>query len=223
MAALEDTNIQLLISGLVGMLFGIFMTYLFTRDKSVDDEKRPFTLKEIEKWHLKEEWANILSGIGKKTPREIALEELELLAKIEETREEEYQGLKKRMREASKEFQKEMEQVSNETTPIMKLATAQTTLAAITVKITSLRNRTEGHLNALIPIQLRKEFLQAVRDESTRLTIKKQLNRESLIIQIKDNMTHQLEFMQSELDALTGGDEAGSKELYSKLFGLELD
>jgi|TARA_B110000914_G_C15453414_1_gene442093 predicted transcriptional regulator len=223
MAALEDTNVQLLISGLAGMLFGIFMMYLFTRDRSVDDEKRPFTMKEIEKWHLKDEWAYILSGKGKKTPREIALEELELLAKIEETREEEYQSLKKRIREASKEFQKETENVSNETTPIMKYATAQTTLAAITGKITNLRKLTEGHLNALIPIQWRKEFLQAVRDENSRLTIKKQLNRESLIIQIKDNMTHQIDFLQSELDALTGGDEAGTKELYTKLFGLELD
>lgn len=223
MAALEDTNVQLLISGLAGMLFGIFMMYIFTRDKSVDDEKRPFSLKEIEKWHLKHEWANILSGKGKKTPREIALEELEILAKIEETREEEYQDLKKRVREASKEFQKEMEHVSNETTPIMKWATAQTTLSSITAKITTLRILTEKHLNALIPIQWRKEFLQAVRDESNRTTIKNQLNSESLLIQIKDNMTHQIDYLQSEFDALTGGEEAGTKDLYAKLFGLEFD
>jgi len=223
MAAIEDTNVQLLISGLAGMLFGIFMMYLFTRDRSVDDEKRPFSLKEIEKWHLKHEWANILSGKGKKTPREIALEELELLAKIEETREEEYQDLKKRLREASKEFQKETENVSNETTFIMKLATAQTTLAAITGKITKLRKLTEGHLNALIPIQWRKEFLQAVRDESNRTTIKKQLNSEDLHLQIKDNKTLQNDFLESEFDALTGGDEEKTKELYTKLFGLKLD
>ena len=223
MAAIEDTNVQLLISGLAGMLFGIFMMYLFTRDRSVDDEKRPFSLKEIEKWHLKHEWANILSGKGKKTSREIALEELELLAKIEETREEEYQDLKKRVREASKEFQKEMEHVSNETTPIMKLATAQTTLSSITAKITTLRILTEKHLNALIPIQWRKEFLQAVRDESNRTTIKNQLNSEDLHLQIKDNMTHQIDYLQSEFDALTGGEEAGTKDLYVKLFGLEFD
>ena len=45
------------------------------------------------------------------------------------------------------------------------------------------------------------------------------MNSKDLAIQIKDNQTKQLDFLHSELDALTGGNEAGTKDLLTKLFG----
>jgi len=220
MSLVDGVNAQIL-AAIAGLLFGMAVMYFVIKPKK-DTGENSFSISDIERWHLQEEWADILSGTKDKTARELALEELKTVDQILEDREEEYQDIKKKLRAASKEFKQELEHLDKEETPAIKLAAANTVLPAIMIRITGLRKLTENHINALLPIEWRKEFLQLVRDNNTKSTIRRQLNREDLIVQIKDSMTKQVDYLHSEFKALTGGDETGTDELLTKLFGSKI-
>ena len=219
MTALDGIGLEVGIAGIIGFILGSLIVYSMNKETTNDDEK-VFRAKEFEKWHLREDWLDILvEKKGKPSPREIAIEELTKIDEILTVRNKEYEQLKQEQRTISEEYRTVIEDIKNEKTPAVRLLAAQGTLSAITARGTQYRKRSEDHVNAIVPIQWRKQFLQLVRDENPRKTIRDTMNSKDLAIQIKDNQTKQLDFLHSELDALTGGNESGTRDLLTKLFG----
>ena len=217
MSAVESLTVDTILPAGLGFILGLILVYFALKPKKLDVDNL-FSIKQMEKWHLDESWRDIYTK-EKEARREFALKELETVENILKVRAEEYNALKKEIRGTSDEFRSEIDMIRNETTPAMKFAYAQTTLAALTVKITNLRKKTESHINAVLPTELRKEFLTLVRDQQPKHTIIQQMNREATFTQIKNNKTQQIDFLYSELDGLLGSDEKGTTELYTKLFG----
>lgn len=217
MSVVDSLTLDTLLPAGLGFIVGSILVYFALKPKNLDVDNL-FSIKQMEKWHLDESWRDIFTK-EKEARREFALKELETVENILTVRAEEYQVLKKEIRGTSEEFKSELDMIREENTPIAKYAYAQTTLAALTVKITSLRKKTEAHINAVLPTELRKEFLTLVRDQQPKHTIIQQMNREATFTQIKNNKTQQIDFLYSELDGLLGGDEKRTTELYSTLFG----
>jgi hypothetical protein len=217
MSVVDSLTLEALLPAGLGFIVGSILVYFALKPKNFDVDNL-FSIKQMEKWHLDESWRDIFTK-EKEARREFALKELETVENILKVRAEEYQVLKKEIRGTSEEFKSELDMIREENTPIVKYAYAQTTLAALTVKITNLRKKTEAHINAVLPTELRNEFLTLVRDQQPKHTIIQQMNREATFTQIKNNKTQQIDFLYSELDGLLGSDEKGSTELYNKLFG----
>lgn len=217
MSVMDSITTEVFLVAAISLALGSILSYLVLKPKKHDDDLI-FTLTEMDKWHLDESWADILTK-PKDERREWAIKELVTIDEILKERGVEYNELKAQTRKTSEEFRNEIEMIKKEEVPAMKLTYAQTTLASLTSVITGLRKKTEGHINALLPTEWRQEFLRCVRDEMSKTSISKTLNRESTIKQINDSSTKQIEYFHAELDGLLGNDEAGTKKVLNDLFG----
>ena len=217
MSVMDSITTDVLLAAAIGLALGLIISYLILKPKKEDDDLI-FSPDEMDRWHLDESWADILTK-PKEERREWAIKELETIDEILKKREDEYKVLKTQIRKTSEEFQNEIDLIENMKVPAMKFTAAQTTLASLTSVITRLRKKTEAHVNALLPTEWRQEFLTCVRDEMSKTSIAKTLNRESIIKQINDSSTKQIEYFHAELDGLLGKDEVGTKKVLNDLFG----
>jgi hypothetical protein len=220
MGLLEFSNVDFWFAVGIGIVIGAIITFYILRPENNKNGNSAFLLKDMQKWRLPPEWATILSDNGS---REKAIEELEKIDNKLKVRETEYNNVKKRISAISTEFQSEVEKMEKEKTPAVRLLMGQANLAMLTAQITQVRKKSEAHINAVLPLEWQKEFMGYVRDEIGKAEMKRILYREDIIRQIEDNATRQHEYLHAELDGLTGGDESGTKALYSKLFGISFE
>ena len=216
----SDEDLKIMVVG--GLLAGIALGWIAKMMYDVRKAKgapRPFSGKQIQRWHLHPRDAEILTK--HKDPQQRALDELEKLSETIDNGKDEFKKIRSELSKVISEISSESASIADAPTNAEKLARANVVMAGFVRDLANLRKDSEFNINSSINLAWRKHFLKLVRDGQTRDDIVSQMDGEQLKVQIKDPYTKNMNLIESEWAALTNDNADWTNELLTNLFGID--
>tara|TARA_B100000579_G_C22825274_1_gene852744 strand:+ start:191 stop:853 length:663 start_codon:yes stop_codon:yes gene_type:complete len=219
MAILDtDPIVIAVLAAFAGMVIGLVMKKIIEDRNARNSKNMSFNGKQLEAWFLPPEWANILL---EKDPVEKAKAELEVLKRVSEETEADFQENVKKLNEVKQGISSTAAEIRAAETNAEKLALANGKMPWFMAELAKIRRKTEFLVNASIPTTWREEFLTLVKMNRGKDGIVSQMNSDDTSGHIKNPYTKNMELMESEWRALTNDNTEWTDELLTNLFGIE--
>ena len=203
---LEDPTTLAAVAASTGFIIGYGLKTIIVNRKA-PRKGRSFTTKQLERWHCKKKWADILL---KKDKMQYAESEMELLNQ-EKAREDKKSKLLYRERDDAIIMMNEFrQQAMDAKTDVEEKAVLQS-MGPIAATLSSIRRRLDGVSTTYVTHHQRMTGLEFVLRDDSMSDMIEGMDLIDLKAVIDDNSSHGMEIYESEIQAM------GSKKAFSEL------
>tara|TARA_B110001452_G_scaffold267600_1_gene278365 strand:- start:13003 stop:13644 length:642 start_codon:yes stop_codon:yes gene_type:complete len=203
---LEDPMTLAAVAASTGFLIGYGVKTMMVNRKA-PRKGRSFTAKQLERWHCKKKWADILLKKGK---MQYAESEMDLLNQDKVREEKKSKLLYKERDDAIVMLNEFRQQAMDAVTEVEEKAVLQS-MGPIAATLSSIRRRLDGVSNTYVTHHQRMTFLEFVMRDDSMSDIIEGMDMIDLKGVIENNSGHGMEIYESEIQAM------GSKKAFSEL------
>tara|TARA_B100000767_G_scaffold275129_2_gene310596 strand:- start:3609 stop:4250 length:642 start_codon:yes stop_codon:yes gene_type:complete len=203
---LEDPTTLAAVAASTGFIIGYGLKTIMVNRKA-PRKGRSFTAKQLERWHCKKKWADILL---KKDKMQYAESEMDLLNQGKVREEKKSKLLYKERDDAIAMLNEFRQQAMDAVTEVEEKAVLQS-MGPIAATLSSIRRRLDGVSNTYVTHHQRMTFLEFVMRDDSMSDIIEGMDMIDLKGVIENNSGHGMEIYESEIQAM------GSKKAFSEL------